>query len=149
MDLSYGGYAKFGEIDGTEEEVDNFNFFQALDYYGAVVSEEFELIGEDLSEPYYWNEFMSETRDHILYDGEAEQDVIDNLDNMVNGTIITIKNRTFIAAAREHGWTQLADELSESLQESNKGKPKEEDAPKALGKRRKKKKASNKTQRES
>lgn len=120
--MELDGYASVGDIYGDEEEVDIYNFHLALEFYDAVVCEDFDSIGETLNDPYYWHEHMSETKDHIIYDGEASQSIIDNLDNMVNGTIITTKNRTFIEAAYAHGWTELAGWLLSELPESTRGR---------------------------
>ena len=110
-----GGFAESPDvIDGDEDDFNAFNYCLACEYYNAVLGEDFESLGSALNDERTWEDTMSTVISWLNYDGEIGKDIEDNLDKIYDGSIITYKNRTFIEAAREHGWTKLADELEQN-----------------------------------
>lgn len=110
--IELGGFAENPEaIDGTEEDFNAFNFCLACDYYNAVLGEDFESLGECLSDERVWTDLMTDVAEWLNYDFEIGKGKEEEYKKLVDGTIITYKNRTFIEACYEHGWTELADKL--------------------------------------
>lgn len=108
-----GGFAESKEvIEGTEEEFKAFNWCLACDYYGAVVGEDFESLGDDLNDRIAWDDIMGRVCEWINYDGEICKELGDNIEKLYDGTIITYRNRTFIEACYEHGWNVLGNYLA-------------------------------------
>ena len=112
MGTELGGFAETPEaIDGTEEDLEIFNYWLAYDYYGAVVSEDFEALGDDLNDGYAWDSVMNGVLFWLNDTERTEKFIRDELDSMCNGTIMTFNKRTFIEACEEHGWIELASYL--------------------------------------
>ena len=121
MSIELGGFAETPEvIDGTEEDFNAFNWCLACDYYEAVVGEDFDSLGEVLNDVYNWHTLMYDVCTWMNYDGERGKNMKDELLKLYNGTILTYNNRTFIEAAREHGWFNLAYGLVKDLEEKEK-----------------------------
>lgn len=113
MSIELGGFAESPDaIDGTEEEFNAFNYCLAEDYYDAVLGEDFEGLGEVLNDGLAWCDLMHTVCDWLNYDGVIGESLKDNFTKLCDGTITTCKHRTFIEAAREHGWHQLVNDLS-------------------------------------
>lgn len=121
MSIELGGFAETPEvIDGTEEDFNAFNWCLACDYYEAVVGEDFDSLGEVLNDVYNWHALMGDVCIWMNYDGEIGKDKKDEYPKLYNGTILTYNNRTFIEAAREHGWFNLAYGLAKDFEEKEK-----------------------------
>ena len=115
LDDELGGFAERPSvIDGPIEEFYAFNFCLAEDYYNAVLGERFGQLGECMNNSYTWYDIMEKVCDWLNYDGEIGKNFEKDFDGLVNGTIITRKNRTFIEAAYEHGWYELIEGLTKS-----------------------------------
>ena len=110
--LELGGFAERPEyIDGTEEELIIFNYYVAYDYYCAVLGEDFEALGEELNNYLNWSNMMYDVAHWLSYRDEIEKE---ELEKLKDGTIITRKNRTFIEACIEYGWSNLGKCLLEN-----------------------------------
>lgn len=93
MEISYelGGFAEFPEdIDGTERDLEAFNYCLAEEYVNSMFAEDFELLGQvsyDLLEKIcYW----------LNYNGTIGDE--EEIKQIGNGTFKTVNNRTFIEA---------------------------------------------------
>lgn len=89
--IELGGFAEDEDaIDGTEEEFELFNYFLAQDYVEAMFEEDFEMLGE----------FSSCLLDDIIYwiDYDGKHDGQRTRKELMNGSLITNKNRTFLEA---------------------------------------------------
>ncbi len=112
MSTELGGFVETPEaIDGTEEDLEIFNYWLAYDYYGAVVSEDFEALGDDLNDSHTWDSVMSQVQFWLNDTTRTEKDIRDQIDNLYDGSILTYKKRSFIKACEEHGWSELASYL--------------------------------------
>ena len=119
--IELGGFAENPNvIDGTKEEFIAFNYCLAEDYYYAVLNEDFDSLGEGLNDGYTWHEIMSQVCYWLNYNGEIGKDKQDYFDKLRNGTILTVNDRTFIDASKEHGWTKLSDDLISKIEENGK-----------------------------
>ena len=99
------------EIDGSIEEFNAYNWCLANDYYIAVLNEDFDKLGDSLNNLFDWHYIMNNVCRWLNYDGEIGKDIKDDFAMLHNGTIQTYNNRTFIEAALEHGWDDLANNL--------------------------------------
>lgn len=118
--IELGGFAETPSvIDGIEEFI-AFNYCLAEDYYYAVLNEDFDSLGEGLNDEFAWHEIMSQVCYWLNYNGEIGKDKQDYFEKLRNGTIFTSNDRTFIDASKEHGWTELSDDLTNKLEENGK-----------------------------
>lgn len=121
MSMELCGFAENPEvIEGTEEDFNAFNWCLACDYYAAVIAEDFDSLGEELNDVYNWHSLMSDVCMWMNYDSEIGKDKKDEFPKLYNGTIKTCNNRTFIDAAYEHGWIDLANSLIKDLEKKEK-----------------------------
>lgn len=85
-----GGFAENPDVlDGTEETYNAFNFCLAQSYLWAIGDEDFELIGDVTPD------LIRDVAQWLNYDGEIGRNNEQTIKKMLNGTLITIKNRTF------------------------------------------------------
>lgn len=101
MSFKLGGFAEYeDEIDG---DFNAFNFCLAEEYMTAIIEEDFDalgFVGYDLIEKItYW----------LNYNGTIGKDVIDKIEGIKNGNIITINNRTFIDALYTYKKADIAE----------------------------------------
>lgn len=99
--MELGGFAEFEEdIDGN---FNAFNYCLAGEYRAAIVEEDFELLG------YISNDLIDEITYWLNYDGEIGKNDLDAIKGIDNGSIVTVKNRTFIEAITACHQYQLAE----------------------------------------
>ncbi len=85
-----GGFAEDPDvIDGTQEEFNAFNWCLACDYYDAILGEDFEALGEELNHLGTWIDLIDNVCNWLNYDGEIGKDIKDDLNKLLDGTIIT------------------------------------------------------------
>jgi len=85
-----GGFAENPDVlDGTEETFHAFNFCLAQSYLWAIGDEDFELIGDVTPD------LIRDVAHWLNYDGEIGRNNEQTIEKMLNGTLITSKNRTF------------------------------------------------------
>lgn len=108
--LELGGFAENPEvIEGTEEEWEAFNICLAIDYFNAIVNEDFEEIGEDGPDFYEVAEWLK------YYKEFSEEDI----KQIKIGEIKTYKNRTFIEAIIKEKQVGLAKNYLFSMNVTN------------------------------
>jgi hypothetical protein len=97
-----GGFAEYEEdIDGTEEEFNAFNYCMAQSYANAMYREDFEELGE----------FSPDLLENICrwLNYTEEMNNLDIVQEIKNGKLMTIKERTFIDAIYENKSSSLAE----------------------------------------
>lgn len=99
--MELGGFAEFEEdIDG---DFNAFNYCLAEEYWAAIVEEDFEALGE------MSNDLIDNIVYWLNYDGEIGKNNLDDIKGIDNGSIITIKSRTFIEAIVDYHQYQIAE----------------------------------------
>lgn len=101
MFYELGGFAEYEEdIDG---DFNAFNYCLANEYCSAIMSEDFELLGE------ISNDLIDKIINWLNYDGEIGKNDLNVIKGIDNGSIITDKNRTFIEAIVDSHQYQIAE----------------------------------------
>ena len=119
--MKLGGFVENHDvIEGTKEDFIEFNWYLACEYYDAVIKEDFDSLGEFLNDALNWHSFMNGVCIWLNYDDKMGKDMEDELPKLYNGTIKTRNDRTFIEAAREHGWFNLVKGLTKELEKEEK-----------------------------
>ena len=102
--MELGGFAEVpADIDGTEEDLNAFNYCLAEDYLSAIYTENFDDVGDvgldTIESVVHW----------LNYDGEINVAIADEIEKIPKGQYITIKNRTLEAAVIEKEHVPLAE----------------------------------------
>ena len=85
-----GGFAENPDVlDGTEETYNAFNFCLAELYIGAIAEENFEELGNITSD------LINDVARWLIYDGDITRHSEEEIQKMLNATLITKNNRTF------------------------------------------------------
>lgn len=99
--MELGEFAEFEkDIDG---DFNAFNYCLAEEYLYAIAEEEFSSLGE------MSNDLIDKIVYWLNYNGEIGKNNLDNIKGIDNGSIITIKNRTFIEAIADYHQYQIAE----------------------------------------
>lgn len=96
-----GGFAEYDEdIDG---DFNNFNYCLANEYLSAIIEEDFITLGE------ISNDLLDKIVYWLNYNGQADKNDLEAIKGIDNGSIMTIKNRTFIEAIIDCHQYQIAE----------------------------------------
>lgn len=88
-----GGFAEApSDIGGSQRDFEAYNFCLAEEYLGAILDEDWDALGN-------LDSYIIETIAYWLnYDDEIGKDIVDKIENIQSGLIITKNNRTFVDA---------------------------------------------------
>ena len=103
MSIELGGFAESPEvIEGTEEEWVAFNWCLAVDYYNAMLDEDFEALGE------IDRNLLDSICEWLSYYDDISLEKRNDIKDIPKGLLKTCHNRTLAEAVIEYHQTELA-----------------------------------------